>query len=161
MRRSATTNHPLLISTVVLIFALVICFAVFPSFTNQFAEILFHQVTGLLGAPLQALTFAIVFILVYLAAGKYGDIRLGNEKPEYSTFSWISMMTCCGISSAMLFWAFTDWAYDFEARSRIGFLGVSSPYEIGTAYTFFHWGLSTWAIYCVPGLPIAPPLIHI
>lgn len=149
------TNRPLLIVTVFFIFALVVCFAVFPSATNRLSAVLFYQITLVLGAPLQVLTFMIVLLLLFLAAGKYGNIRLGNEKPEYSTFSWVSMMICCGISSAMLFWAFTDWAFDFEARSAVAFLGVSSPYEIGTAFTFFHWGVSTWAIYCVSGLPIA------
>lgn len=155
MRSSTYTDRPLLAGTAILIFFLVICFAVFPAATNKLAEVLFYQITRILGTPLQVLTFAIVLLLIFLASSKYGNIRLGNEKPEYSTFSWISMMTCCGISSAMLFWAFTDWAYDFETRSGLTFLGVSSPYEIGTAFTFFHWGISTWAIYCVSALPIA------
>lgn len=122
MHSSSRTNRPLLIATAVFIFALVVCFAAFPAATNELAEALFHQVTRVLGTPLQVLTFAIVLLLLFLAASKYGNIRFGSEKPEYSTFSWVSMMICCGISSAMLFWAFTDWAFDFEARlqRRVG-----------------------------------------
>ena len=155
MSHPARTNRSLLSCTVVFIFALVVCFAMFPAGTGEAAQALFHWITRILGAPLQVLTFVIVLLLLFLAAGKYGNIRLGSEDPEYSTFSWVSMMICCGISSAMLFWAFTDWAFDFEARKAVVFLGVSSPYETGTAFTFFHWGVSTWAIYCVSGLPIA------
>lgn len=150
-----STNRQLLAVTTIFIFSLIICFAVFPAATNKMAGVLFYQITRILGTPLQVLTFVIVLLLLFLAFSKYGSIRLGNVKPEYSTFSWVSMMVCCGISSAMLFWAFTDWAYDFSLRSDVRFLGTSSPYEIGTAFTFFHWGISTWAIYCVSGLPIA------
>ena len=148
-------DMPLFAVTVGVIFTLICAFALFPDLTNRLADQLFQGLTAVFGAPLLLAVFGAVLFLLWLAASKYGHIRLGADKPEYSTFSWISMMLCCGISSALLFWAFTDWAYDFDLRARIPILGTGSAYETATAYTFFHWGFSTWATYCVASLPIA------
>ena len=155
MRTPARLDIHLLLATIAVIFSLVGAFALFPVQTNEAAGHAFRFLTSTFGAPLQLIVFLSVLFLLFLALSKYGNIRLGTGEPEYSTFSWISMMICCGISSAMLFWAFTDWAYDFGPRSRAPFMGAASPYEIGTAYTFFHWGFSTWGIYCISALPIA------
>ena len=148
-------DAPLLAITTAVIFVLICGFALFPAETNRAAQWAFDELTTVFGAPLLLVVFCVVLFLLWLAAGKYGHIRLGGGEPEYSTFSWVSMMVCCGISSALLFWAFTDWAYDFDLRARIPILGTASPYETATAYTFFHWGFSTWATYCVASLPIA------
>ncbi len=155
MRAHAGLDTPLLFATIAIIFSLVGGFALFPEQTNDLAGHAFRLLTSVFGAPLQLIVFLAVFFLLFLAFSKYGNIRLGTGEPEYSIFSWISMMICCGISSAMLFWAFTDWAYDFGLRSLAPFMGVASAYEMGTAYTFFHWGFSTWGIYCISALPIA------
>lgn len=144
-----------LLVCILAVVALLICaFALFPGYSNDLSASLFFFITHALGTPLILLTFLIVVLLLCLACSRYGLIRLGEEKPEYSTFSWVAMMVCCGVSSAMLFWAFTDWAYDFDLRSGAIFLG-GTPYEAGMAFTFFHWGVSTWGIYCVSGLPVA------
>ena len=53
--------------------------------------------------------------MVYLAFGPYGNIRFGDEKPEFSKFSWIGMIFTAGIGSSILYWAPQEWAYYFKA----------------------------------------------
>ena len=47
------------------------------------------------GALCQVLLFATFFIAMGLAITKYGNVRLGGlDKPEFSTFRWLSMIIC-------------------------------------------------------------------
>ncbi|SPW54989.1 putative quarternary ammonium transport protein (fragment) [Escherichia coli] len=39
-------------------------------------------------------------LVIYLATSKYGNIRLGEGKPEYSTLSWLFMFICAGLGSS-------------------------------------------------------------
>lgn len=39
-----------------------------------------------------------------LAFSKYGKIKLGEGKPQYSTMSWIFMFILSGIGSSTLYW---------------------------------------------------------
>ena len=41
-----------------------------------------------------------------LAFSKYGKIKLGEGKPQYSTMSWIFMFILSGIGSSTLYWGF-------------------------------------------------------
>ena len=43
----------------------------------------------------------------YLALTRYGNIRLGpdDSTPEFSTFSWVSMMFATGMGIGLIFWA--------------------------------------------------------
>lgn len=43
-------------------------------------------------------------LVIYLATSKYGNIRLGEGKPEYSTLSWLFMFICAGLGSSTLYW---------------------------------------------------------
>src|SRR5690606_31266901 len=46
-----------------------------------------------------------VIFLIYLMFSKYGKIRLGNNdsKPEYSFFSWISMLFAAGMGIGLMY----------------------------------------------------------
>lgn len=48
-------------------------------------------------------TAAMLFYNVYLAASKYGSIRLGRAKPEYSFFGWFAMIFCAARAAPFSF----------------------------------------------------------
>ena len=96
-------------------------------------------------------------IIAWLSFGKYGDIKLGGpeEKTEFSSFAWISMLFCCGVGSSSIVWGVCEPIYYIDgpplglvARSR-------AAYEIALALPSFHWGLSAWAIYALAALGMA------
>ncbi|MEX0633991.1 BCCT family transporter [Serratia ureilytica] len=37
-------------------------------------------------------------MVLYLALSKYGNIRLGEGKPQYSTLAWLFMFICAGLA---------------------------------------------------------------
>ena len=101
-----------------------------------------------------ATNFFIAFC-VYLAASKLGNIRLGglNAKPEFSRFSWYSMLISAGMGIGLMFWAVGEPLSHSVVAPPI-YTGQSD--NIGAlAATFLHWGLHPWAIYAVMALALA------
>ena len=49
---------------------------------------------------------AFVAFSAYLAFTRYGNIKLGpdDSEPEFSTFSWVSMMFATGMGIGLMFW---------------------------------------------------------
>lgn len=99
---------------------------------------------------------ALVFLL-WLAASRYGRVRLGGDdaRPEFRTPSWLAMMFCAGIGAGLLYWAVIEWGYYID-KPPYGFAPRSpEAIEWAAAYGLFHWGPTGWAIQCLPGLAIA------
>ncbi len=97
----------------------------------------------------------LVFGLV-LAFSKYGKIKLGkdNEKPEYSTMSWIAMTFSAGMGIGLVFWSVAEPMMHFTT-SPLAAHGSAEAANVAMRYTFMHWGLHPWAIYTIVALPLA------
>lgn len=65
---------------------------------------------------LLAMVFFVSFCL-YLACSKYGRVKLGDdsEDPEYSFFSWISMLFAAGFGAGLVFWGVAEPMTHFAA----------------------------------------------
>lgn len=89
--------------------------------------------------------------------GKYAHVRLGrdDEKPEYSTFSWIAMLFSCGVGIGYLFWGVAEPLYHYMQTPYLADPATPAAVPVATTITFFHWGLAPWAGYVVGGLGIA------
>ena len=99
---------------------------------------------------------ALVFLL-WLAASRYGRVRLGGDdmRPEFRTPSWLAMMFCAGVGAGLLYWAAIEWGYYIDKPPH-GFAARSpEAIEWAASYGLFHWGPTGWAIQCLPGLAIA------
>lgn len=98
-------------------------------------------------------TAAMLFYNVYLAASKYGAIRLGRAKPEYSFFGWFAMIFCAAMGCTILFWSSLEWAYYIVWVNPFGMTPEETS-NIAVAYSFFHWGIPAWSIYATGVVPI-------
>ena len=56
--------------------------------------------------PSITVCFLAIIFTFGLAFSKYGKIKLGEGKPQYSTMSWIFMFILSGIGSSTLYWGF-------------------------------------------------------
>jgi glycine betaine transporter len=101
---------------------------------------------------------AFVIFSGFLALSKYGHVRLGADdtEPEFSTFSWVSMMFATGMGIGLMFWGVAEPLTHLNTPP-MGMAEPGSPEAARMAmeYTFFHWGLHPWAMYAVIGLAIA------
>lgn len=90
-----------------------------------------------------------------------GRLNLGtkDEKPEFSNFSWFSMMFGAGIGVGMLTWAVAEPVYHFNNNPEViqGLATGAGADNIRNAYkwSFLHWGLGAWACYAIAGLALA------
>jgi choline/carnitine/betaine transport len=90
-----------------------------------------------------------------------GKIHLGQpgEKPEFSRFSWFSMMFGAGIGIGMLTYATAEPIYHFAQNPDVirGSVNAETLENVRPAFkwSFLHWGLSAWACYALVGLSLA------
>lgn len=125
-----------------------------PEQSEAVANKIFGTLTTWFGSVTLVFTFLGVLLLTFVAASKFGSIRLGDEKPQYSTFKWVAMMISCGLGSATVYWAFIEWAY-YIGTPGLGIAANSQQaFEMATPYAMFHWGFSAWTLYALVGLPI-------
>ena len=102
---------------------------------------------------------AICLILAILPAS--GRLKLGHEddQPEFSNFSWFSMMFGAGIGIGMLTFATAEPLYHFAKNpdTIMGITEASTAGNVRSAYvwSFTHWGLAAWAAYAIVGLSLA------
>ncbi len=104
------------------------------------------------------------FVLVCIALSIWpsaGKLKLGHidDKPEFSNFSWFSMMFGAGIGVGMLTWAVAEPVYHFNNNPEVikGITEAATEGNIRMAYkwSFLHWGLGAWACYAIAGLALA------
>ena len=146
-----------MVSSILIIAAIVAVFTIFPENGKSIAASTLHVLTRTFGSTIQVITIFILLFLVVLSISKYGDIRFGNQKPQYSTVTWVAMMFFCGNGAGTVYWAFLEWGYHFKAAPQLNGVPISEAmnYELSLAYTFFDWGPSAWALLCVFVLPFA------
>jgi len=104
--------------------------------------------------------FLIVTSLVLAVLPRVGALRIGpqGEAPEFSRFSWFSMLFGAGIGIGMLTYSTGEPLAHFVNNPDIirGSVAAQSAEAVRPAYmyTFLHWGLGAWCTYALVGLAI-------
>ena len=149
-------NKPVFITSSILI----VGFIIFGSLFSETAAALFSFLQDFIAEKFRWL-FIILFnvalvFCIYLAASRYGDIRLGKqtERPQYSLFSWIAMLFSAGIGIGLVYWGTAEPLYHFMAPP-IGEGQTVESAKQAMNLSFLHWGLHAWAIYTVVALSLA------
>lgn len=101
------------------------------------------------------------FFLFALAILPTGKRKLGGPDtvPEFSNFSWFSMMFGAGLGVGLMVFATAEplglWGSNPEVV--VGAVEGNTPDALVSAYryTFLHYGFHAWAIYVVTGLSLA------
>ncbi|WP_339433891.1 BCCT family transporter [Pseudomonas sp. EA_65y_Pfl2_P78] len=150
-----TQDFILILISIVVIATIATGLMMYPTEAQALASQLFTSATSTFGAVVQFTGFACVVLILGLALSKYGNIRLGEGKPEYTTTSWVFMFICAGLGSATMYWAFMEWAY-YYLTPGLGVAAASKEaLDLSIAYSFFHWGVTPWSIYGIASLAMA------
>ncbi len=95
-----------------------------------------------------------LILCIVLMLHPWGSIRLGpdDSRPEFGTFSWISMMFAAGLGAGLLFYGIAEPVSHWTAPPH----GLAEPQTeeaalVALRYTYFHWGFNGWAMYAVMG----------
>ena len=107
------------------------------------------------------MAFFVGVCLVLAVLPASGRLKLGHDedKPEFSNFSWFSMMFGAGIGIGMLTFATAEPLYHWAKNPSTiqGLTEGSTAENVRQAYvwSFTHWGLAAWAAYAIVGLSLA------
>lgn len=150
----APVNLGVTVPAIVAILAIIVWGLVWPDSFSTFASSSLNWVVENTGWLFILASTVFVFFIVSIAISKFGHIRLGkdNEKPEFSTPSWIAMMFAAGMGIGLMFYGVAEPLTFY----REGVPGHQQK-EVGTAMasTMFHWTLHPWSLYAIVGLAIA------
>ncbi len=99
--------------------------------------------------------FFIIFCL-WLAFSQYGKVRIGGEgaKTEFSLFSWFSMLFSAGMGIGLLYFGVSEPIQHF-LKPPIPQASKADLAIQALDFTFLHYGLHAWSIYCIVGLSLA------
>lgn len=99
-----------------------------------------------------------VILAVVLAFSRYGRIRLGadDERPEFRTISWITMMFSAGMGIGLMFYGVAEPLSHLSAPPMdMAEPNTQESARLAMQYSFFHWAFHPWAMYAVVGLALA------
>ena len=144
-------------TSAIVIIAVTILLFVYPEQSKIIVDQLMFFMTHKLGFLYILIYLVVVGFQIWLAAGKYGNVVLGDpgEKPEYNDFNWMAMMFCTGIASALMIFSFVEPIY-YLTDTPFGIEPMSpEAYEYAHMYGQFHWGPSAWFFYAPATVAIA------
>jgi glycine betaine transporter len=153
-----TTDHAVFGTALSLVVAFVLWGVLATDNLASTVDTVFTKVIANTGWMFVLASTGFVALAAFLAASRYGRIRLGkdDDEPEFSTGSWIAMLFAAGMGIGLVFWGVAEPLYhlaDAPLGREEG--GTPEAARLGLQYTVFHWGLHPWAMYAVMGLALA------
>lgn len=141
------------------VIAVIVWAIVAPTSINAVGAVALDWVTSNFGWLFGALTIAVALFMLLVGYGRTGGVRLGadDEKPEFSTVSWIAMLFSAGIGIGLLFYGPMEPLTYFMAPPHGFDVDPESVDAMNTALaqTLLHWGPMAWAYYALVGGAIA------
>lgn len=129
----------------------------FPEAFGHYAEVIYQNIASNFGWVYMLSVFVFDVFLIGLIFTRYGKLKLGrfDEKPEFSTASWIGMLFSGGLGVGIVFWGIAEPMTHFANPPLPGVeAGSIESARMAMGYTYFHWGLSQWSIFAIAGLII-------
>jgi len=152
----ATVNPSVFIASALMIGGFVSYGLIAPDSAAQTFGSLQAFITQYLGwGYLLAVSFFVAFLL-WLAASRYGNIRLGqpNDRPQFRFSAWFAMLFSAGMGIGLVFWGVAEPILHYQ-NPPTGAAGTPEAARQAMIYSFYHWGLHAWAVYVMLGLSVA------
>lgn len=153
------TNRVVLAGAVAVTVGVIAWAFIAPDSLAEAGSVSLGWVTTNFGWLFGALAIGIAIFMLAIGYGRTGGIRLGadDEKPEFSTGSWISMLFAAGLGIGLLFYGPLEPLTYFQtpAPSQSVEGGTTEAILPAMAQTILHWGPIAWAFYALVGGAIA------
>ncbi|WP_017911173.1 BCCT family transporter [Xanthomonas sp. SHU 166] len=143
--------------SIALVALLVLIAGVAPGPFNDVVQTALTDVIRSAGWLYLLIVFLTLSFLLYLAFGRFGNLRIGGEdaEPDFSRGSWLSMLFAAGMGIGLVFWGAAEPISHF-LKPPEGLAPESmQAARASMRYAFFHWGLHPWAVYALIGLAMA------
>lgn len=151
-----TLSKGIVLPSLLFIIGISLLATIFPAITNELLNIIKNFIFINLNWIYVWAVTAFILFLFYLMFSKYGNIKLGpnNSKPDYSFFSWVSMLFAAGMGIGLMYFSVAEPIQHFSNEIFIN-NSVIQRAKDAQMYTFFHWGIHAWAIYAIVGLALS------
>ncbi len=128
-----------------------------PEAFNSATSALFNFFSTYMGWWYMLAMNCFVFFPIFLAVGKFGKLKLGEEdsKPEFSTTAWFGMLFGAGMGVGLVFYGVGEPLYHLASAPFGAEPNTARAAEDAMRASFFHWGLHPWAGYSVIALCLA------
>ncbi len=113
-------------------------------------------VTPVLESYYVGLVSVVLIFVIWLGVGRYKNVRLGgdDERPQFSTFSWISMLFAAGMGVGLIFWSVAEPVSHLQGNPFIPAGDGRTETDVAMRLTFFHWGLHGWSLFSLVAIVI-------
>lgn len=93
---------------------------------------------------------------IYLALGKFGDIRIGgkNAKPEFSKGAWLAMLFSAGMGIGLVYFGTAEPLIHFR-QPPYPIDGEAGRAAMAFQMSYMHYGFYPWSVYAIVGLAMA------
>lgn len=155
LNQKAVSDKPISVICIAIVVIFVIFMCAMPNATINVVNRIFDVTTAIFGVPILWFVFIGLFLSLYIAMSKHGNVKLGNGAPEYSMFSYIAMMMCAALAATAVYYSFVEWSFYLMDPA----FGIE-PYtdeaaELAMPYAFFHWGFSVQVIFVLTAVSLA------
>lgn len=155
IKQKAVIDKPISIVCIILVAIFVFFMCLKPDATLNAVNVVFDAVTAVMGVPILWFVFIGLFLCLYLALSKHGNVKLGEGEPEFSMFSYIAMMMCAALAATAVYYSFVEWSF-YYADPAFGIEPYSQEAaELSLPYAFFHWGFSVQVIFVLTAVSLA------
>ena len=147
---------PVFIPAVVLVFLMVVGTISKPDLAAEFFSSMLTFVTRTFGWFYMLSVAIFLLFMVAIALSRWGRIKLGPDhaEPQYSFFSWFSMLFAAGYGVALMFFGVAEPVLHYAEPPAGSALTLDAAKQ-AMQIAFFHWGFHIWAIYGLVGLILA------
>ncbi|MCB6570595.1 BCCT family transporter [Eubacterium limosum] len=111
-----------------------------PTVAGNVLETVFSFITDKFAWLFDWYYLALIVVVLILAFGPLGKKRFGNEKPEYSTLSWLGMIFTGAAGLGVLTWTSVEWLYTYQSPMWGVETGTVEALQQAAMMPLFHWG---------------------
>ncbi|MBG0791299.1 MAG: BCCT family transporter [Desulfovibrionaceae bacterium] len=146
----------ILIPATVVLILIIACSILFTAESEKVLKTVYGVFTRTTGTWYLWVSVAMILLSGFFLISRYGSLKFGEaeDKPEFSTYSWIAMMFCSGVAGAVMFWSIVEPLYNLAYPPQFAEPLSRQSFEWAMAYVLLHWGPVTWPWYLVTALPI-------
>ncbi|WP_069201935.1 BCCT family transporter [Bhargavaea cecembensis] len=153
--KKANVDRFIFWAAIIVILAATALLVIFQKSAEPYLDRVMTGITHNMDWAFQFLTIGLFIVLLWLAFSRYGNIKLGEGKPEFSTFSWGTMLFTAGMGTSIMYWSMAEPLFYFTGPPFGIEPGSQEAAEWAVTYGLFHWGISAWSLYAFPTVVIA------
>jgi L-carnitine/gamma-butyrobetaine antiporter len=152
---SRRVDYFIAIPAVVVILAFAVAIFLNRDAMDAFMSNVFWTVNNSVGWLWLVFCLACLFVSLWLAFGRYGNKRFGDDKPDTSTFSFYANLFVFGSSASLVYWVFIEFFMYLEGPPF-----GAEPFSVealkwASTYGSFHWGIVPFSSYAVIAVAFA------